>query len=783
MAENPIGKDDIIKGDEVKQTLQEIINLLEKGLIGAMQGVSKEAASLADNFSKVNVNTAEGRAIVSEAATATAKLTNEQKQLIQISQALEKEKTKMSLLEKEGVQNKIRETSELKKSNQEKQKEVTQGKAAADSYAAMTKRLKELREAWGNASGEVRKGLTPQVNKLEEELFKLDKTLGRHQRNVGNYGSVLKGLASNILAATGLTAGLAGGIKLVGEVIRSTNAGADRFEFFLGGIREGMGFLARSISNLDFSNLVSGFKNAYIEGKRYAEALADIDDLQGALGLQKQDIEADIIRQRIIAKNRSLDLEQREAALDEIVRLEQLKLTKTQEVNDRALDNALQNAEAVTKVDRDKIVDFVTNADLYVDKIKEIDIVNERLKKQAEETTYAQVGDAMIQTTSMNMNKYRDAVSKLSEEEQYYLELLKLDQALTGDKVSGIRGDVIKALGDQKTAINELAMSEEQLVRLRNSLYNELIKEEKELTTSLNKEADERQKAAISALEASSKAQAKSIRDQGKANSENIIIDAQATSTKLVEIKKQEVQEIQGADQVNAEFKKEMNREVIRDAIASAEESFQIVSEASQVLGDILNAQKQRELNAAGDNAEKREAIEREYFKKEQALAVAQAVINGALAITKVTAQTGILSPLAIPLIVATTLGQIALISAQKFAEGGYTGDGAYRDETGERVAGIVHEKEFVLDKESTKKYRPLIEAIHEDDPAKIAAIVSNEHMHNIWGNMNKAMAFEQDPYTRMMYEIMRGQPSVYVDTDGNTVLQYMGRKQVIRKN
>lgn len=50
------------------------------------------------------------------------------------------------------------------------------------------------------------------------------------------------------------------------------------------------------------------------------------------------------------------------------------------------------------------------------------------------------------------------------------------------------------------------------------------------------------------------------------------------------------------------------------------------------------------------------------------------------------------------------------LVNASKgFAEGGYTGDGGKYE-----PAGIVHKGEFVFDKETTAKYRPIFEALHE---------------------------------------------------------------------
>lgn len=49
------------------------------------------------------------------------------------------------------------------------------------------------------------------------------------------------------------------------------------------------------------------------------------------------------------------------------------------------------------------------------------------------------------------------------------------------------------------------------------------------------------------------------------------------------------------------------------------------------------------------------------------------------------------------------------------FADGGYTGDGGKYEE-----AGIVHKGEFVNTKETTKKYRNLLEGLHANDNARI---------------------------------------------------------------
>jgi len=82
-----------------------------------------------------------------------------------------------------------------------------------------------------------------------------------------------------------------------------------------------------------------------------------------------------------------------------------------------------------------------------------------------------------------------------------------------------------------------------------------------------------------------------------------------------------------------------------------------------------------RELSAAGDNAQKREEIERKYARKQKAVALSQAIINTAVAVTK-----------ALPSLVLAALAaasgavQIDTISAQKFAKGGTVPPGYTND-------------------------------------------------------------------------------------------------------
>lgn len=120
------------------------------------------------------------------------------------------------------------------------------------------------------------------------------------------------------------------------------------------------------------------------------------------------------------------------------------------------------------------------------------------------------------------------------------------------------------------------------------------------------------------------------------------------------------------------------------------------------------------------------EAIQRKAFEKKKRLDIAQAIINGALAMTKVAAQTGILTFAFSPFIAAMTAAQIALISSQKFANGGmieeFANGGMVQGKShangGEKfaVGGRVVELEggeAVINKRSTAMFRNQLSAMN----------------------------------------------------------------------
>ena len=111
----------------------------------------------------------------------------------------------------------------------------------------------------------------------------------------------------------------------------------------------------------------------------------------------------------------------------------------------------------------------------------------------------------------------------------------------------------------------------------------------------------------------------------------------------------------------------------------------QATANAISVISSLIEAGKQRELSAVGQNAAAREKIERNYFEKQKRWAIAQALVNGALAITNMIANVplSVLNPatwVGIGIAAASTAAQIAIIAGQGMKEGGVVPPGFPND-------------------------------------------------------------------------------------------------------
>ncbi len=140
--------------------------------------------------------------------------------------------------------------------------------------------------------------------------------------------------------------------------------------------------------------------------------------------------------------------------------------------------------------------------------------------------------------------------------------------------------------------------------------------------------------------------------------------------------------------------------------------------------GEISNEEfislKQQQVDELNKLDRERESVQREARRKaaiaDKAAALFDIAINSAIAISKVTAQTGVAAPATIPLILAQTLASAALVAARpipEFATGvvDLQGPGT---ETSDSISAKLSKGESVLQASVTKQYKPEITALHK---------------------------------------------------------------------
>ena len=297
-----------------------------------------------------------------------------------------------------------------------------------------------------------------------------------------------------------------------------------------------------------------------------------------------------------------------------------------------------------------------------------------------------------LTNSEKNYNKEVDAGNKLINDKQ---DLLDKFGITTEENTKGIIENK-DGLNEQANAVNKVKFALEDLQEIEDEDEDFFLDEESinKSTNALERMSTSLQKVTDQSLEEKDK--------EATTDAENLVSDATA-----------------GLD---SESQSELDKMALKKAIA--QESIALAEATSNALIEVsskrIEREKELELDALNSKLEsgvlsqeqfekEREAIERKAFEKNKKLSTSQVIIDGVLAVAKTFANLGFtpLGFVAAAGSAARTAAQIATIQSQKFADGGYTGDGyGSPDSSGFKPAGIVHEGEYVVPKNVLESQR-----------------------------------------------------------------------------
>ena len=175
---------------------------------------------------------------------------------------------------------------------------------------------------------------------------------------------------------------------------------------------------------------------------------------------------------------------------------------------------------------------------------------------------------------------------------------------------------------------------------------------------------------------------------------------------------------------LSAEAANDAETKRLDQAIANREESINNLNEqlqnATGLQKKFLERQVEQEQEALAEEQKAREKAEKERVKSAQNLALIQAIINGAVAITRAFSDLGpIAGAITAVGVAAGIAAQIATIANQQFADGGVL-SGPSHAAGGVPVSvggvGMVEAEggEAIINKRSTSMFKPLLSAINQ---------------------------------------------------------------------
>jgi hypothetical protein len=650
--------------------------------------------------------------------------------------------------------------------------------SAPDSLNRMRQRLIEMRTEAANASGTLRTQMVPGINKLNSEILNIERSMGTHSRNVGNYRELLTSLPGPIGAAATSVEGLVtkfGKFGPVGAIIgggllaisaplmaffKYSEEGVELLERKVSGFKAAWSVLIgemidsgdKIVSALDkpekkmhkfWTVVMNGLGPAWAgvglkmdmaskAAEEWTRAEQQLEDTERSLIVTRAESNLNIARTTEIANNEKLTINERLTALKETIRVEDE-----------------QNAKEV-QIQKQKtiIISLINDQKRATGQLRDAD------EKRLQESIAAEINLEAQSTGREKRTLIR--IKKLTDDNDKYNTYLKAGTDEWDKQVDLIADAIVK---------------EARLVDLTKEEFEELGKKVSSIV------------ALIESIEQSDifRKVPGNVK-KGSKEEENLDPETQAlrdslpTYEEVMEQRKQIHNKVVG-DQVEADKKhRDLEMSYIQ---AGVEAAGMAANTIFNIKNNNLDAQMKLELSNKNLTEVQKAAIEKKYAKEKQKMAIMQAIINGALGITSSLTGLPIVKWIEVALVAATTIAEVALIKSQKFASGGFTRPGSKYE-----AAGIVHAGEWVAPQEMVRSRTtgPIISALERQRVSFGGSGLMNRNGYASGGFVDNSLPNIPSPgidYDR----IINGINNKYVILDVNKLNSAQSELQVINQS
>lgn len=387
--------------------------------------------------------------------------------------------------------------------------------AEKGSIDEITSALNLNRKAYNSLSQEQRENaniggkLKETINKQQSALTDLNKTVGRPGLR-GGITEAIGGMAKTLGVAALAFVSVEGAVKAFKFVMNSNGDAADAFEQTMAGINEGLKSMARNLLDLDFTNMITGFTDAYNAGKKIKELEQDLGDTKFFQSQKILDINQEIAaKQAEMAKMSAKDLEnsteykkllgevnakleERAAIEEEITRaayevtglkvVEELKTKKViPEGGDQDLNIKDKEDKLLSYIDiiKNFNVEQTTYLNAWLKQVDDFSKIPADVASEANQRLMGQAGlsNATIQGIVKNFNESKEKLLR-SEADLFATLSAENQKALEGYIPGKLKESIQKAFGAELSTITE---GKQLYDALSEDLKKELIKSTNEL--------------------------------------------------------------------------------------------------------------------------------------------------------------------------------------------------------------------------------------------------------------------------------------------------------------
>lgn len=234
--------------------------------------------------------------------------------------------------------------------------------------------LNQLAKAYSNLNKQI-KNLTPGTQEFIDKSKQLRQVKARMDEiNAGIKGTnktldSLKGLLPKIGLATFFVAAGKAIAKFAKDAVSQTNAVGDRWNAFTHGMKSAYNsFVADLSTGKGWKELIQNMRDAYAVGKQVEAMLDELFERQNSLTLQEADYNVEIERNKQIMNDQTKSAQERMAAANEVIRLENELATTRRDIAQQEADAykmELQQRTHLTDVEMESFIQsYNQNRDL-----------------------------------------------------------------------------------------------------------------------------------------------------------------------------------------------------------------------------------------------------------------------------------------------------------------------------------------------------------------------------------------------------------------------------------